>query len=425
MTLALVDKSSSDAVAKKVEAIVAKINDAAARPLEKAVTFPPAAYTDEDYFAYEAKRVLESGWLCVAHVSELKQPNSYLAVDLLGEPLVVTRDAAGEIHVLSRVCPHRSMDIIPEGFDFPRQGTSKRLTCPYHMWAFDLDGSLKGCPHMQRVEDFDKDDWHLAPYRTEIWKGFVFVNFDGKAAPVSEQYADLAQILAPWKTEDMEVVISLDWDCKFNWKVMIENWMESYHHIGAHAKTLNPTMPGQNTWSEPEHPHFIKAHLPFKEKIREEIEEALAKDEKLLGFTAIPGLKIDDIAEWGLYVAYPCFMILTTHDRVLWYRLLPDGAEHCKLQTMTLVPKESMKAANYPETLVSETRMLSDFHQEDMLVNVAVQRGLHSRSVVQGRLSHLEEPVWLIQRYVAARLKGEYPKQAIRAPYSGPLAAAE
>ncbi len=92
------------------------------------MTFPPAAYIDEDYFAYEAKRVLETGWLCVAHVSQLKAPGSFSAIDLLGEPQVVTRDTDNEIHVLSRVCPHRSMDIIPEGFQFPLSGTAKRLT---------------------------------------------------------------------------------------------------------------------------------------------------------------------------------------------------------------------------------------------------------------------------------------------------------
>lgn len=411
------------AEAQKIGSIIAKIEDAASRPLSRAVTFPPAAYTDEDYFAFEAKQVLETGWLCVAHVSELKEPGSFVAIDLLGEPLVVTRDASNDIRVLSRVCPHRSMDIMPEGFTFPRTGSAKRLTCPYHLWSFDLDGKLKGCAHMQRVEDFNKDEWALASFRSEVWKGFVFVNLDGKAAPVAEQYADFAKALEPWKTEEMEVVISLDWDCEFNWKVMIENWMESYHHIGAHSETLNKTMPGQNTWTEPEHPHFIRAHLPFKDRIREEIEEALQKGETLPGFRPIPGLPLEGHVEWGLYVAYPCFMLLTTHDRVLWYRLLPESAGTCKLQTMTLVPKESKEAPDYAETLAAETKMLSDFHQEDMLVNIAVQRGLRSRTVVQGRLSHLEEPVWLIQRYVAARLKGSYPQLADRAPYSGPLAA--
>ena len=69
--------------------------------------------------------------------------------------------------------------------------------------------------------------------------------------------------------------------------------------------------------------------------------------------------------------------------------------------------------------------MQRDFHLEDMPVNTGVQHGLRSRKVVQGRLSHLEEPVWLIQRYIAARLQSKYPEQAHRRPYSGPLAAAE
>ncbi len=70
----VVELTPGERVAQKIEAISAKIQDAASRSLSRAVTFPPEAYTDEDYFAYEAKRVLETDWLCVAHVSELKTP---------------------------------------------------------------------------------------------------------------------------------------------------------------------------------------------------------------------------------------------------------------------------------------------------------------------------------------------------------------
>jgi len=56
---------------------------------------------------------------------------------------------------------------------------------------------------------------------------------------------------------------------------------------------------------------------------------------------------------------------------------------------------------------------MRNFHLEDMMVNTAVQRGLHSSKVVRGRLSHLEEPIWLIQRYLAARAEGRYPGQAV------------
>src|ERR1043165_5409906 len=134
---------------------------AANRPLEQAITLPREAYLDQSYFRFEAKTILKSGWLCVAHVSQLKDAGSFLALDLLGEPLLVVRDRNSAIRVLSRVCVHRAMDIMPEGFNYPRAGKAAVLLCPYHHWTYNLDGSLRGCAQMHRAEQFDKDAWRL------------------------------------------------------------------------------------------------------------------------------------------------------------------------------------------------------------------------------------------------------------------------
>ena len=421
MTIAPAPSERAPVRAVTAGEICAEVIAAAALPLERATTIPREAYTDEDYFRFEARTVLESGWLCIAHVSQLKETGSFVALDLLGEPLAAVRGRDGAIRVLSRVCAHRAMDIMPDGFDFPRSGQSPVLVCPYHRWVYNLDGSLRGCAEMHRAENFDNKDWRLGEFRSATWKGFVFVNLDGKAPPLAEQYADFGKRIAPWPAEDMEIAISLHWDCEFNWKVMIENWMESYHHLGAHRDTLNASMPGENTWTDAEHPHFIRSHLPFTEELAAEVRAAEASGKKLPGFHPIPGLPASDRVEWGLYLGYPCFMFLTTSDRVLWYRLLPVSAERCKLETMTLVMRDNLGDPDYAAMLASETKMLRDFHTEDMLVNTAVQRGLRSRKVVRGRLSHLEEPVWLIHRYIAARFQGTYPAEAMRAPYYGPL----
>jgi len=394
---------------KSVEHIRREVEAAAALPLERATTLPKQAYTDEGYFRFEAETALKADWICVAHVSQLKQPGSFITVDLLDEPLLVTRAKTGAIHVLSRVCPHRAMDIMPEGFDYPRAGRASKLVCPYHSWTFEFDGRLKSCPEMHQVADFEKSDWKLAEIRSAVWQGFVFVNLSGEAPALADQYADFAPLVAPWRMDELEVVIELEWDCPFNWKVMIENWIESYHHLGIHNATLNPMMPAKNTWTEPEHPHFIHCHLPFKQKYVTEIERATKGGPQPAGFTPIPGLPLADQIQWNLYIGYPCFMLATMRDRVIWYRLLPVSAERCKLLTTTLVQPESRAAADYAETLAAETKMLTDFHLEDMVVNTAVQRGLHSSYVVRGRLSHLEMPVWLIQRYLAARGHGRYP----------------
>lgn len=402
----------TDLAAMELDQLNQDLIGCAELPLTKARTLPQAVYTSESYFQFERQNTLSSGWMCVAHVSQVKEPGSYLAVDLLSEPMVVVRQEDMSIRVLSRVCPHRAADIMHDCFDKPRAGATKRFSCPYHAWSFGLDGKLKAAPEMQASSGFNVSDWGLSSFRAEVWEGFIFVNVDGTAPPLAEQYADFQKVIAPWNAAELEVAITLDWECDFNWKVMIENWMESYHHMGAHHDTLQRTMPARTTWTEAENPGFIHCHLPFNSKAVQQVHEELESAAEPPGFKLIPGLSVERQLEWGLFLGYPCFMFLTMRDRVLWYRLLPISATRCRVETMTLITKENFADDHFSEVIASETKMLSDFHTQDMQVNTAVQRGLASNKSVRGRLCVLEEPVWLIQRYLAARVRGTYPERA-------------
>lgn len=91
------------------------------------------------------------------------------------------------------------------------------------------------------------------------------------------------------------------------------------------------TLPGQNTWIEPESPHYVHAHLPYTAKLKAEVADAAARGKSMLGFLPIPGLSEEQQAEWGLFLGHPFFMFLTMPDRLLWYRLLPLGAAGCRL----------------------------------------------------------------------------------------------
>lgn len=209
-----------------VEEIAREVIATAKLPLARAVTLPRQAYIDPAYFAYEAETVLKTDWICVAHVSQIAERGAFLAMDFLGEPILVIRGREdGVVRVLSRVCPHRAMDIMPDTPEYPRQGIAGKLVCNYHRWSFDSDGALRGCPEMHEAEGFDKADWRLPEIRSEIWHGFIFVNLDGTASPVAEQYAEVAEQVAPWNIDDMTVEIALDWDVPINWKVMMENFL--------------------------------------------------------------------------------------------------------------------------------------------------------------------------------------------------------
>jgi len=409
------------------------ISETAARPLARATTLPAQAYTSEEFFAWEIEHVLRAGWQCVAHVSQIPAPGDFLNLDLLGEPLIVVRGKDGEVRALSRVCPHRSMDIMPEGFGYAghgpaearggqaRCGHTRLFLCPYHAWTFEIDGRLKACPEMHEAEGFCRDEFFLKPFRVEIWQGFVFVNLDGNAPPLTEGLGEMAADLESFHLEGLKLVIAREWDCPFNWKVLVENFMESYHHLGIHHKTLQPMMPARDTWTERERRHYVRSHLPYKDSVRDAYREFEAKGDFSCALPPLPGLSGAQKSEWGLFLIHPTFLLATAPDRVIWYRLQPLGPDRLKLTTTTLIAPEVMGLPNYEQLHAKTTEQLTAFHLEDMEVCTAVQRGFYASGWQPGRLSHLEMPVWLFHRFLAARIRGSWPTDdGIAAPSQRP-----
>ncbi len=398
--------------AMPLEELLEEIQRVADLPLERGRTFPAEAYTSPDFLQWEVENVLGVGWICLAHASQIPTPGDFINVDVLGEPLIVVHGKDGEIRILSRVCPHRAMDIMPPGFGYdghgpadfrtgsPGCGHTRLFLCPYHHWSFELDGSLKGCPEMQKAEGFCRDEIGLKTFRCEVWKGFVFLNLSGNATPVAEQYAALGEDIAGWEPEKLKVVIAKEWDCPFNWKVLVENFMEAYHHLGAHCKTLQLLMPAKNTWTEGERAHSMRVNLPFKDS---------AEFDPNDDFPTIPTLPEDQVRQMAVYLGQPSFLLFTGPDRMFWYRIDPVAPDRSRLLTTCLVNDSAMADPEYDRKLALADKMLVDFHLEDMEVCTAVQRGFYASGYQRGRLSHLEMPIWLFQRYLAARARGTYP----------------
>jgi phenylpropionate dioxygenase-like ring-hydroxylating dioxygenase large terminal subunit len=397
------------------------ICEVAELPLSRARTLPAQAYTSEEFFDWENAHLLRGGWQCVAHVSQIPQPGDFLNLDLLGEPLIVVRGKDDLVRVLSRVCPHRAMDIMPAGFGYDGHGPAEAkpeaegcghtriFLCPYHAWTFELDGRLKACPEMHLAECFQRDDFQLKPFRSETWEGFVFVNLDGQAPPLAAGLAEMATDLAPFRPAEMKLVVAREWDCSFNWKVLVENFMESYHHLGIHHKTLQPMMPARDTWAEQERRHYVRSHLPYKDSVREEYQAFEQRGDFSEDLPPVPGIGDAQKFEWGLFLIHPTFLLATAPDRLIWYRLQPLGPNRLKLLTTVLVPAAVAARENFPQLRDKAARVLTDFHLEDMEVCTGVQRGLYASGWQQGRLSHLEMTVWLFHRYLAARIRNVWP----------------
>ena len=379
------------------------ITAAASLQRERSESLPSGAYSDPAFADFEKREVFRKEWISLCHLSQLANPGDFVRVDLAGEPLLVIRGKDDAIRVLSRTCRHRGMDVMPSGFGHPDEGNKRVVLCPYHLWSYDLTGRLVGAPEMQQAEGFDRSEVCLHGFRSAVWEGFVFVDLSGEAPALEEKLAGLKErFLGKWRMAEAEVVWSAHWDCPFNWKVLVENFMECYHHLGAHRKTLEPFLPAKGCWTEPLDSTFSAMHLPLKETLQDEIREAGTAGTV---FPVFPGLGLDNCLEWSIYLAYPNGLFFNAPDRVYWYRILPTGPAISSLVTTMLVRPEAKAMPDYEAMLAREVQAGIDFHLEDMEMCTATQRGMASAGYAPGRLSHLEETIWQLQKYLAGLIE--------------------
>jgi phenylpropionate dioxygenase-like ring-hydroxylating dioxygenase large terminal subunit len=380
-------------------ALLRRMVETADLPLERAQALPGEAFHSPELFALERERLLPGEWLALAHVSEIPDAGDLVSADLLGEPVMVVRGADGAVRTLSRVCQHRGMDLL-EG-DTGERGR-RILRCPYHLWAYELDGRFRSGPDMRNAPHFDPACVALPSFQTEVFEGFVFATRDGGGPSVAERLGPLRdRFLAPWRMAEAKVVWQKRWESRFNWKLLVENFMEPYHHQGSHLRTLEPIMPSRGCSTEAADDHASAVKLPLKDDLRRRI----AATGPLPGFTPFPGLSLDEHGAWWVFLGYPTFLLFAAPDRFYWYRLLPSGPDTCDLTTSMLVHPDALAAPDYERWLASESAGLVAIHSEDVFALEGMQRGVRSRCYAQGRLAALEEPIWHFQRYLARRIR--------------------
>ena len=355
-----------------------------------ATTLPPSSYVDPAVYDREVERLFRREWICVARVDQFERAGDYISLDLFGEALVAVRGDDGEIRVLSRVCRHRWMPVVAGS------GNRRSFQCPYHLWTYALDGRLLGAPDMERNAGFDRSSCRLPSLRVEIWQGFVFANFDPDAAPLAPRLAGLERAIAPYRPAAMRTTAPLVFEHEWNWKVMVDNFIESYHHAGTHADTLQPLVPGNGTFvDDADGDAYAILHNPTKQQIPI---PAL--------FPPTPGLDDAQRAEFVVGVVFPFLLFSVQQDGLVWYRIEPRAFDRFVLHIHPCVPPEAAEAPAYEEHLAVMKTYLDGIHRQDIGVCEGVWQGLRSRHAAPGPLSHLEKAIWQFGRFVRSRVEG-------------------
>lgn len=188
------------------------------------------AYTNNQWFDTDQQQIIRKTWQWVCHVEKTREPGSYIATEIAGHPIIVIRDKSGTLRAFYNVCKHRAHHLLSG------EGTTSRITCPYHAWTYQLDGQLLRAPHTENLETFNVQDICLDSIQVEEFCGFVFVNLDPAAASLLKQSGELHNEIMHWAPDVADLTFGhrLSYDIKSNWKNVVDNFLECYHCPVAH-----------------------------------------------------------------------------------------------------------------------------------------------------------------------------------------------
>ena len=195
-------------------------------------------FTDPELFELEMTQLFESGWVYLAHESQIPEPNDYYSTWVGRQPVVITRDKQGTLHGLLNACAHRGALLCRH-----KQGNRGSFTCPFHGWTFSNSGRLlkvKDGKTGAYPEQFDCDGSHdlkrLAGFAN--YRGFLFGALREPAQSLDDYLGETRVIIdqiVDQAPEGLEVLRgSSSYHFDGNWKLQMENGADGYHVSSVH-----------------------------------------------------------------------------------------------------------------------------------------------------------------------------------------------
>lgn len=192
-----------------------------------------SAYTDSERYVHEVGKVFKELPLPLALSIEVAGPNSYIAMEVVGTPVIVTRDADGKAHAFLNACRHRGAPVCPNG-----RGETHQFSCPYHAWVYDTKGALVSMYGGKTFGDVDTSKLGLAELPCAEKAGLVWVCLTpGKPFDIDQWLGDFAYELETLDLANWHIYKQRDIDGP-GWKVAWDGYLEAYHHNTLHANSV-------------------------------------------------------------------------------------------------------------------------------------------------------------------------------------------
>ena len=206
-------------------------------PSPKGIKVDGSRYSSREFMEKEWKFLWPKVWLLLGREDELANPGDYQMEEFGRESFIMVRQKDDSVKTFYNVCAHRGARLINNPW-----GKTDAFKCPYHGWVWSLEGKLT---EAQDPEDFPEGNpcgkLKLKEVKCETFAGFVWINMDENAIPLKEWLGPVwedwyAYEIDKWKPYLMQTVT-----IKCNWKIILDNFNESYHLNTVHAPEKSVT----------------------------------------------------------------------------------------------------------------------------------------------------------------------------------------
>jgi phenylpropionate dioxygenase-like ring-hydroxylating dioxygenase large terminal subunit len=320
---------------------------------------PADVYLDPERFSAEMARLFTAVPLVVAPSALLATPESAVAHDGYGVPLIVSRDQGGAAHVLANVCRHRGTRLISSDGDEPIP--ARRIVCPYHAWTYRSDGGLVGIPRAECFPDVDAGTIALKRFAS-VESGGLLWFARTEEADFSESEA-LAEDFDAFDFAGHHLYRRKVHTVAANWKQVIDAFLEAYHVQRLHASTIAGFFADGITVADRIGPHqrAVVGRADYLASIDKTDWAALRR---AVTFT---------------YHLFPNTIVVVSPDYINILVVMPVAVGHCLVEDFMLIPDPP--TTNEAEAHWKRSWDLLDgtaFAKEDFKAAELCQRGMES-----------------------------------------------
>lgn len=276
------------------------------------LTLPSRCYTDTDIYDEEIKAIFRKSWQLAGNTADVADKGTYVTTYIAGQDVAIVRGRDGVLRAFFNVCQHRGHRLL--------KGRGKLklvITCPYHAWAYGLDGRLRAAPNSDHVTGFDASKVGLVPVGVEKIGPIILVNLDATAKSFDEQFPNIREELMEFAPRLSEITFfersTSRYDC--NWKVGVENYAECYHCAHAHP-TLTTALLDPDAYQV----NLFDAHHRHATNLTSE-------DRKLYDIDPSTGAHANEFRAWLLWPNYA--LQVNPGSIFVIFSFVPDGPQSC------------------------------------------------------------------------------------------------